>query len=477
LPNKQRTAYFDGSTTYSYDPNGNRTMAGYSTGSDNRLTFDGTYTYTYNAEGDLTQKVSTTATWTYSWDNLNRLVSVKDVTTTGTQLSVSYVYDVMNKRVEDDTWTASTGTTVTVRHAYDGNNIWADVTTTNTLLARHVYGDGVDQVWARAIPAGLTNAGVAWYLTDRQGSVRDIMDSSSVIVDHSDSDGFGNATHTTITVADQFGYAGGLNSYDTRMEQFGARWYDAATGRWMSEDPIGFGAGDTNLQRYVGNSPTILRDPSGTFADKDPPPPDLPPTGSGGTPGIIWGAGMVKAPLLGAISNALGTIPIPPIPYIPALPRVGFDVRFYLKQLDPASITTEPIFPGKATMKDKADALAQITAINRAVGAVGGEGYLYASMILGAPRGPFWTEGKFAEWETTIPKFAMDYPFPPDPLLKTVGIATAKIPRMVITVDVQIRVVITYEVGLGVPNYLIDLGTGVGNTLASCGKLFLGKVK
>jgi RHS repeat-associated protein len=193
---------------------------------------------------------------------MNQLVGVKQVTATGTQLSVSYSYDVLGKRVEDDTWKPGTGT-VTVRHAYDGMNIWSDVTATNTLLARYVYGDSVDQVWARAIPAGLTNAGVAWYLTDRQGSVRDIMNSSSVIVDHSDYDGFGNATHTTITVADQFGYAGGLYSYDTKMEQFGARWYDAATGRWVSEDPSGFDGGDLNLGRYCGNNPTNNLDPSG----------------------------------------------------------------------------------------------------------------------------------------------------------------------------------------------------------------------
>jgi RHS repeat-associated protein len=207
-------------------------------------------------------KVSSTSTFTYGWDNMNQLVGVKQVTATGTQLSVSYSYDVLGKRVEDDTWKPGTGT-VTLRHAYDGQNIWADVTTTNTLLARYVYGDGVDQVWARAVPAGLTNAGVAWYLTDRQGSVRDIMNSSSVIVDHADYDGFGNATHTTITVADQFGYAGGLYSYDTKMEQFGARWYDPASGRWASEDPSGFGGGDANLYGYCQNDPTDAIDPLG----------------------------------------------------------------------------------------------------------------------------------------------------------------------------------------------------------------------
>jgi RHS repeat-associated protein len=210
-------------------------------------------------------KVSTTATWTYGWDNLNRMVSVKEVTTTGTQLSVSYVYDVLNNRVEDDTWKSSTGTTLTVRHAYDGTNIWADVTTTNTLLARYVYGDGVDQVWARAIPAGLTNSGVAWYLTDREGSVRDIMDSSSVIQDHIDYDGYGNPTHTTISFADREGYAGGQTDLNTGLVQQRGRWYDPKTGRWQSEDPIGFGGGDANLRRYVGNNPTNATDPTGQF--------------------------------------------------------------------------------------------------------------------------------------------------------------------------------------------------------------------
>jgi RHS repeat-associated protein len=41
------------------------------------------------------------------------------------------------------------------------------------------------------------------------------------------------------------------------------RWYDASVGRWLSEDPIGFTAGDVNLYRYVGNGPVNGTDPSG----------------------------------------------------------------------------------------------------------------------------------------------------------------------------------------------------------------------
>ena len=42
-----------------------------------------------------------------------------------------------------------------------------------------------------------------------------------------------------------------------------ARWYDANLGQWLSEDPLGFRAGDENVRRYVGNRSTISTDPMG----------------------------------------------------------------------------------------------------------------------------------------------------------------------------------------------------------------------
>ncbi|MCL6508391.1 MAG: RHS repeat-associated core domain-containing protein, partial [Bryobacteraceae bacterium] len=42
-----------------------------------------------------------------------------------------------------------------------------------------------------------------------------------------------------------------------------ARYYDPHTGRFLSEDPIGFAAGDSNLSRYVENGPTNWVDPTG----------------------------------------------------------------------------------------------------------------------------------------------------------------------------------------------------------------------
>ena len=35
------------------------------------------------------------------------------------------------------------------------------------------------------------------------------------------------------------------------------------TGRWTSQDPLGFAAGDADLERYPGNEPADASDPSG----------------------------------------------------------------------------------------------------------------------------------------------------------------------------------------------------------------------
>ena len=43
-------------------------------------------------------------------------------------------------------------------------------------------------------------------------------------------------------------------------------YYNPETGRFLSEDPIGFDGGDANLYRYVGNNSVNFRDPLGTLS-------------------------------------------------------------------------------------------------------------------------------------------------------------------------------------------------------------------
>jgi len=64
---------------------------------------------------------------------------------------------------------------------------------------------------------------------------------------------------------------------ETALYFYRARYYDPATGRFLQEDPIGFGGGDVNLYRYVANNPVNFVDPAGLVRHGDPrnPPPNV----------------------------------------------------------------------------------------------------------------------------------------------------------------------------------------------------------
>ena len=69
--------------------------------------------------------------------------------------------------------------------------------------------------------------------------------------------------------ADRYGFTGRELDAELNLEYYRNRYTDLATRRWMSQDPIGFSAGDPNLYRYVGNNPANLTDPSGLASVSD----------------------------------------------------------------------------------------------------------------------------------------------------------------------------------------------------------------
>jgi RHS repeat-associated protein len=77
-------------------------------------------------------------------------------------------------------------------------------------------------------------------------------------------DAWGRVEEDTAPGFQPFGYAGGLHEPMTGTVRFGAREYDAVTGRWMQKDPIRFAGGDSNLYAYVGGDPVNFIDTSGT---------------------------------------------------------------------------------------------------------------------------------------------------------------------------------------------------------------------
>lgn len=91
-------------------------------------------------------------------------------------------------------------------------------------------------------------------------------------------DGFGNVVAETAPgFGGSYGWTGRVYEREVGLQYNRARFYDPGTGSWMSEDPKGFDAGDSNLHRYVGNDPTNATDPSGLEPPPFPnPPPSIP---------------------------------------------------------------------------------------------------------------------------------------------------------------------------------------------------------
>jgi RHS repeat-associated protein len=255
--------------TYEYDEAGNRTMSGYDTDPNNRLASDGVFNYTYDDEGNRLTKVRISndpaddKTVEYEYDHRNRLTEVtfKDNSGDATKV-VEYEYDVFDRRIAktlDPDGLGVAGTT-TERYVYDGRDIVLQFDEEDDLTHRYLHGPGIDEVFA---DENLLDE-VLWSLGDNQGTPRDLIDSAGNVENHIDYEGFGQVADETDEAVDfLFGYTGLRRDEDTGLLGSDTRWYDADTGNWISEDPIGFAGGDSNLSRYVGNGPTNATDPSG----------------------------------------------------------------------------------------------------------------------------------------------------------------------------------------------------------------------
>jgi len=64
-------------------------------------------------------------------------------------------------------------------------------------------------------------------------------------------------------------FTGKERDSESGNDYFGARYYNPATARFISEDPLGFDSGSTNLYAYVGDDPINYSDPFGLRALTD----------------------------------------------------------------------------------------------------------------------------------------------------------------------------------------------------------------
>ncbi|HET8937489.1 MAG TPA: RHS repeat-associated core domain-containing protein [Polyangiales bacterium] len=220
-----------------------------------RLCRYGDYNYTYDANGQLSSKtqISTGAQTGYMYDGLGRLRAV--LLPNGTR--IDYVLDALGRRIGK-----IVGGTLVRGWLYGGDSLrpMAQLDSTGQIQATFVYGTHVNVPDSMVLRSGA----VYRLLTDHLGSVRFVVDAANGgILQRLDYDEFGNVLTDTNPGFQPFGFAGGLYDADTGLVRFGARDYDALTGRWTAKDPILFASGDTNLYAYVGGDPVNRRDPRG----------------------------------------------------------------------------------------------------------------------------------------------------------------------------------------------------------------------
>jgi RHS repeat-associated protein len=253
-----------GGTNYGYDANGNRNIGSSQVGANNQLTTDGNWNYQYDPEGNVIQKVGVSGgpdggiSWVFSYDNRNNLTGAQETVNGTLTIQETMAYDALGQRVELDV--TQGGTTTVTRFAYDQTGgVWADLNGTNQIQVRRISLDTLDNFVARVGSDGTE----AWYLTDQLGSSRGLMNNSGSLTDGIRYDAFGNVTSESSPAnGDRFKFGGGEFDGNLNLYHFGARWYDPAGGRWMSQDPLGLGP-DSNPYRYVANEPTAQTDLTG----------------------------------------------------------------------------------------------------------------------------------------------------------------------------------------------------------------------
>ncbi|GDX40665.1 hypothetical protein LBMAG21_09570 [Armatimonadota bacterium] len=103
------------------------------------------------------------------------------------------------------------------------------------------------------------------YLTDGLGNTLALLDNTQTKTDTFDYFPSGTVAVRTGTTPTPFQWVGGQGYFkDSGTRTYvRARNFHNNLGRWGSQDPIGFNAGDFNLYQYVNNRFVVLGDPSG----------------------------------------------------------------------------------------------------------------------------------------------------------------------------------------------------------------------
>lgn len=272
MPNGVRTTYewdpasrltrlaYDAGTTplgdlrYAYDATGRRTqitgslartllpptVGAASYNAANQQTRFGAAALEYDANGQLVTINEPQGRTSLSWDARGQLQQLD-----GAWGQASFSYDALGRRV------ARTTGTETVSYQYDGLQAVEEVSSSGPVPI--LVGPAIDEVLFRHD---------RYFLADALRTTIALTDAAGKATTTYDYEPFGRTSLVGQSSDNPHQFTGRERDLDN-LYFYRARYYSPALHRFLSEDPIEFGGGDTNLYGYVANDPTNLIDPSG----------------------------------------------------------------------------------------------------------------------------------------------------------------------------------------------------------------------
>ncbi len=262
------------------------TVTTYTINNLNQLTSDGSFTFTYDNNGNRTGKLQTGSVY-YSYDDENQLVSAATDTVNtpvASRWKTEWVYDArgrMRTRTEFS-FNAITGWVLSseTRYLYDGRRVIQERNGSNTPLVSYVRGldlsgsfegaGGIGGLLSRTAHTGANGVTLthAFYHADANGNITKLVNSSQSSVADYKYDPFGRTISSSGSLASANIYRFSSKELMTQcgFYYYGFRFYDPITQRWPNRDPIEE-AGGINLYAMVQNNPVGAVDPHGLASE------------------------------------------------------------------------------------------------------------------------------------------------------------------------------------------------------------------
>ena len=199
----------------------------YSYDDDGRLLGDGDRAFSYNPAGQLETAVSSRLSWSCAYDALGNRVGVSADGTPTRYLAVPWQGKV---------------------------RLLAQMDSSNSVLARYIYADGV----AARIAA---DGSALYYHFDYTGNTVALTDADGDVSDAYAYSTYGELAASKGSTDNPFLFNGlhGAVADPTGLVYMRARYFDPDSARFVTEDPAGFSSGDYNLYRFARNDPVNFR--------------------------------------------------------------------------------------------------------------------------------------------------------------------------------------------------------------------------